>query len=694
MIIDGSKVNARHLNRDAYLYVRQSTIRQVFENTESTERQYALRHRAVALGWPDTRIIVIDCDLGQSGASCAEREGFKRLVAEVGMGRAGIVLGLEVSRLARNSTDWHRLLEICAVTDTLILDEDGIYDPTQFNDRLLLGLKGTMSEAELHIMRARLRGGLINKARRGELHSILPIGFVCDTEERIVLDPDQGVQQAIRLLFDTFLRLGVARQVVKHFHDQGLQFPRRMFYGPHKGEIIWRPLLLKQTVWVLHNPRYAGAYFFGRYRSKMLPDGRSRREIVDRNQWIAFIKDAHPGYITWDKYEWIEERLGESARSYGPERHHGPPREGPALFQGRAICGICGCRMSVHYHRRGEKLIPDYQCVVRTIQNAESPCQTIYGGGIDLAIGELLVNSMTPMAIEVALSVWHEIQDRRQDTDRLRRQMVERAQYEADRARHRYMQVDPANRLVADSLEADWNDKLRVVDEARKCYDQQKLAEEAMGLQIDSERVVSLVKDFPKIWNDPQTPHRERKRMVGLLIEDVTLIKSEKIIAKIRFRGGQTTTLMIPLPLGAWQGRITPSAVVDEIASLLKEHTDLEVARILNEKGLETGAGAPFSSEAVRWVRSTHGLMSLKQGLQSEGWLTRAEYAAKFGVSYETVKYLLKKNLIQGRTCNDKGEWLLSPNQRPPLPAKLGKKVNENQADPSPFPTLLAGGAI
>jgi len=522
MNVEPSKVTARHLKRDAYLYIRQSTVRQVFENTESTERQYALRQRAFALGWPLERVIVIDSDLGQSGSSAAEREGFQKLVAEVGMGRAGIVLGLEVSRLARNSTDWHRLLEICAITDTLILDEDGIYDPAHFNDRLLLGLKGTMSEAELHVMRARLRGGLLNKARRGELRSQLPVGFVYDIDARVVLDPDLEVQQAVRLLFQTFLRTGVARQTVKHFRQHELLFPRRMFTRAHQGELVWRPLELRQTASVLHNPRYAGAYAFGRFRSKKLPDGRTKSEAQPRENWHVLLPDAHPGYISWDEFERIEQLLRESAKAYGADRRHGPPREGPALLQGRAVCGLCGCRMAVRYHRRGDKLAPDYQCMIRTAPRAESPCQVIPGTTIDAAIGKLAVEAMTPMALEVAFAVWQEIQDRQQDADRLRRHQVERAQYEADLARRRFMQVDPSNRLVADSLEADWNEKLRTLSEAQKRYDQQKEIDESTGKLIDQKRVLSLVRDFPALWNDPKTPQRERKRMLGLLIEDVT----------------------------------------------------------------------------------------------------------------------------------------------------------------------------
>jgi len=288
------KVTAAHLKRSAYLYVRQSTMRQVVENTESTHRQYALRQRAVALGWPEDRITTIDCDLGRSGASATEREGFQRLVGEVGMGQAGIVLGLEVSRLARNSADWHRLLEICALTDTLILDEDGIYDPAHFNDRLLLGLKGTMSEAELHILRARLRGGLLNKARRGELRCRLPAGFIYDDAGHVVLDPDTQVQETVRLLFQTFARTGTLRATVQYFRQQHLLFPKRLDCGPHMSELIWTPLSLGRASSAMHNPWYAGAYAFGRGRWRKRPDGRQRHQRLPRAQWQVLIRDAHP----------------------------------------------------------------------------------------------------------------------------------------------------------------------------------------------------------------------------------------------------------------------------------------------------------------------------------------------------------------------------------------------------------------
>jgi len=310
------KVKPEHLKRNAYLYIRQSTLRQVLENSESTLRQYDLRQQAVALGWPIERIIVIDSDQGQSGATAADREGFQRLVTEVSLGRAGIVLGLEVSRLARNSSDWHRLLEICALTDTLILDEDVVYDPGHYNDRLLLGLKGTLSEAELHVIRARLQGGILNKARRGELQCPLPVGLTYNTEGRPILDPDQQVQQCLRLFFDTFRRTGSACGVVKAFRRKQLLFPQRLKKGPHKGELEWGALRHSQALNILHNPRYAGAFVYGRYRTRLKPNGKETYTKLPKEQWIL-LKDVHPGYISWGQYEENVQRLQENAHANG-----------------------------------------------------------------------------------------------------------------------------------------------------------------------------------------------------------------------------------------------------------------------------------------------------------------------------------------------------------------------------------------
>ena len=403
------KVNAGHLERNAYLYIRQSTLQQVIENTESTRRQYQLRSRAVALGWPEQRIVVIDSDQGQSGAS-TDREGFQRLVGEVGSGHAGIVMGLEVSRLARNSSDWHRLLEICALSDTLILDEDGIYDPAHFNDRLLLGLKGTMSEAELHVLRARMQGGYMAKARRGELRIPIPVGLVYDAADRVQLDPDRQVQDAVRALMAVFRRTGTAAATVRTFVDQGMRFPGRPPHGPRMGELVWQELTYSRALDVLHNPRYAGAYVLGRTRQRKLPNGQRTTRVLARKDWSVLLHDWHPGYISWDEFEENQRRLKENNWRTRGTAGTTPPREGPALLQGMVLCGLCGHLMAVRYYQREKRRTPWYYCARGPAERASENCQQIPGGGIDETISRLVVEVMSPMALEVALSVQDELQ--------------------------------------------------------------------------------------------------------------------------------------------------------------------------------------------------------------------------------------------------------------------------------------------
>jgi DNA invertase Pin-like site-specific DNA recombinase len=461
-------VLAEHLRRDAYLYVRQSTLRQVFENTESTQRQYALRERAVALGWPRDRVVVIDSDLGQSGAD-ADRAGFQRLVAEVGLGRVGIVLGLEVSRLARNCSDWHRLLELCALADTLILDEDGLYDPRQFNDRLLLGLKGAMSEAELHLLRARLRGGLLNKARRGELRLPLPIGFTRDAQGRTTLNPDQQVQGAVRRLFEVFRETGSALAVVKRFRREQWLFPRRVRGGTNRGDLLWGALGHTSVLNVLHNPRYAGAYVFGRTRVHRSKNGKMAPRVQPQDQWSVLLMDATPAYITWEQYQINQQLLRQNARS--TPTHSGPPGQGCALLQGLVLCGVCGNRMTVRYHHRASGEVPDYVCQREGIEQGKPICQSLPGRDLDAAVGTLLLARLTPASVELAIAVEEELRTRGREANELRRLQVERARYEADLARRRYVQVDPENRLVAGTLEAEWNDKLRAARDAQEQHE-------------------------------------------------------------------------------------------------------------------------------------------------------------------------------------------------------------------------------
>ena len=414
------QVTAHHLSRLACLYVRQSTLQQVLENTESTSRQYALRERARALGWADERIVVIDQDLGHSGASTVDRLGFQRLVAEVGLGQVGLVLGLEVSRLARNSSDWHHLLEICALTHTLILDEEGLYDPSTFNDRLLLGLKGTMSEAELFVLRARLQGGILNKARRGALKLVLPMGLCYTENDTVVLDPNVQVQATIREVFRRFEHTGSAFTTVRHFHQEHLFFPRRVRCGPHQGEIVWGEIEHHDVLRVLHHPAYAGAYVFGRTRSTKTADGKVHIIDVPRSEWFALVKNAHVGYITWEDYERNEAQLALNSPGLAPERFS-PPREGPALLQGLIICGKCGERMTVRYHQRGgQRIVPDYLCQHKRIEQGEPPCQRLPGSGLDRAIGALLAERITPEAIAMTMAVQDEIVNRAAEAQHLR----------------------------------------------------------------------------------------------------------------------------------------------------------------------------------------------------------------------------------------------------------------------------------
>jgi DNA invertase Pin-like site-specific DNA recombinase len=675
------KLQASHLNRDAYLYVRQSTLQQVLENTESTERQYALRQRAVALGWPMERIVVIDSDLGQSGTSDEDREGFQRLVAEVGMGQAGIVLGLEVSRLARNSSDWHRLLEICALSGTLILDEDGLYDPSHFNDRLLLGLKGTMSEAELHVLRARLQGGLVNKARRGELKLALPVGLVYDARDRVVLDPDQQVQGSLRTFFQTFERTGTASATVKFFQQEGLLFPRRLRRGVRKGELVWGPLEHSRALQALHNPRYSGTYVWGRHRVDKV-GGRKTPRRLPQDQWEVLIPDAHAGYISWSQYQRNLQRLQENAQSHGADRRKSPAGEGPALLQGLVVCGVCGQRMTLRYHTRAGRLTPTYVCQREGIEYAQPICQTIPGHVVDEAISQLVLTAMKPVTLEVALAVQQELEQRLEEADRLRQQRVARARYEADVAQQRFMQVDPKNRLVADALEADWNDRLRALSQAQDQYEQQSQADRSLLDEQSRNRILELATNFPRLWNDPQTPNRQRKRMIRLLIEDVTLCKESHITANVRFKGGSQQTLEIPKPLRSWEAHTTDSKVIAEIDRLLNHHTIRQITPILNQQGLRSGKGRLFTDRIVIGLCRRYQLRKRYDRLRAAGKLTLAEIAEQLHVSQNTVKIWRRNGLLLGHPYNDKNECLFDPPDQAAPVKSQGRKLSERRRFP------------
>lgn len=673
------KVQPHHLEREAYLYIRQSSMRQVVENAESTKRQYGLRGRAVALGWREEQIVVIDNDQGESGASAAWREGFQRLVSDVGMGHAGIVMGLEVSRLARNNADWQRLLEICALADTLILDEDGVYDPTSFNDRLLLGLKGTMSEAELHVIKARLRGGIITKARRGEFRCPLPTGLIYDHTGNVVLDPDIQVRETVALFFETFARVGSASQTVKAFRKQGLLFPSRL----HDSQTVFRPLTASTAIRVLHNPRYAGAYAYGRRQYRRGIDGRRTVRARGNDDWLACIPEAHPGYISWEQHQENLKILKENAQGYGAARTS-TPREGAALLQGRAVCGQCGNHFRVRYAARRGRLEAWYICDRAQSYRGEPFCQSIAGPPVDEAIGMLVTEQMTPVAVELAIEVRKEVEARHVEADRLRCRTIERAQIEAELAQRRFMLVDPNNRLVADTLEGEWNEKLRVLADARQ---ERERAREYGRFIVDEavrERLLAMTTDFKKLWAHPDTPNRERKRLLAHIIEDATLVKlpaegTTKV--HVRFKGGKIQTITTTNPKSSAQQIKTQPSIVELVDKLLDDHIYSEIADILNRQGHRPGGAARrgrrdarFTPLRVAYLIHQYKLRSRYDRLRERGMLTKQEAAARLDIHEQTVARWAKYGIITSHAYN--GHYCLYEIPESDLPKKQCSRWN------------------
>ncbi len=651
------KVQPHHLERSAYLYIRQSSMRQVVENAESAKRQYALRGRAVALGWRDEQIVVVDNDQGESGASAAWREGFQRLVSDVGLGRAGIVMGLEVSRLARNNADWQRLLEICALADTLILDEDGVYDPASFNDRLLLGLKGTMSEAELHVIKARLRGGILNKARRGEFRCPLPTGLVYDHGGNVALDPDLQVRETIAHFFETFSRVGSASQTVKTFHRDGLLFPSRL----HNSETVFRPLTVSTAQRVLTNPRYAGAYAYGRRQFRRTIEGKKTVRARANDDWLACIPDAHPGYISWQQHQENLGILEANGHGYDATRTS-IPREGPALLQGRAVCGQCGRHLRVRYAARRGRHEAWYICDRAHTYRGDPLCQSIAGPAVDEAVGMLIAEQITPAAVELALEVRREIQARHQEADRLRCRAIERARTEADLAQRRFMLVDPNNRLVADTLEGEWNDKLRILANAREERERAREHDQFILDNAVHKRLIAMTADFKKLWSDPDTPNRERKRLLAHIVEDVTLLKlpaEGTTKAHVRFKGGKIQTLTTMSPKSSAQQIKTQPGIIELVDRLLDDHIYSEIAELLNRQEYRPGEAARrdrrdarFTALRVAYLVHRYNLRPRYDRLRARGMLTKQEAAARLNIHEATVTSWAKHGLIASHAYN------------------------------------------
>lgn len=683
MYTPNKKVTIDHLKRDAYLYIRQSSIKQIRSNQESTKRQYDLKEQAISLGWNMGQIKVIDKDQGKSGEQIILREGFQYLVSQVSLEKAGIIMGLEVSRLARNSSDWHRLLELCSLSRTLILDEDGIYDPNDFNDRLVLGLKGTMSEAELHVIKARLQGGVMNKAKRGELKIPLPIGYIYNDNEEIIKDPDKQIQNSINRIFDCFYRTKSACSVIKTFEKEGWLFPHKILRGINKGDVIWSKIAHCRVLQILHNPCYAGVFAYGRKQIKHLPDGNSTIRVMPRENWLVLIKGKRPEYITWEQYDKNQLQLHENAQALGAERHKGPPREGNALLQGIIICGYCGKAMTIRYHLYKGKPSPDYMCQRDRIQHHQPICQSIVGKHIDKAIGEMIIELISPVTLEISLAVQKELEQRWNESDQLWQQQLERAHYEAELSKRRYIKVDPDNRLVSCTLEAEWNKKLEILNKLYTDYEAYKSQKLFKITKLQQEKLMSLSKDFATIWHAEDTPMQERKRMIRLLIDDVTLKKTDKNIeVHIRFKGGQTKNLYLPLPLNITKLRVTQPEIVKLIDKLSEDYIDSKIVDILNKKGYKPAAKDSFNMNVIQRLRYTYKIKNHYDKLYEKGYLTAQEMAKELKVSTQTVYAWVKRNIVVGELANDKGEYLFKmPSKKSCLVKKQGSPLSKRNIE-------------
>ncbi|SDR64235.1 Site-specific DNA recombinase [Rhizobiales bacterium GAS113] len=642
------KIADQHLSRPACIYIRQSTMGQVRFNQESTERQYNLMSKAESLGWKPEQIRILDRDLGQSGAATTNREDFKALVGEVAMGRVGAIFSLEASRLARSNQDWHRLLELCAITSTLVIDEDGCYNPAEFNDGLVLGMKGTFAQAELHIIRARLHGGKLNKASKGELRFPLPVGFVFE-DDKIVLDPDQEVQGAVRTVFDLFARESTAFGVVQRFNELDLRFPRRAYGGAWDGKLLWGRLTHSRVLGILANPSYAGTYVFGRYQSskEVASSGeiRTRSRLMPQDAWRIVIPDHHEGYISADQFIINRQRL--TANRTNAEGLAGPVREGLCLLQGLLLCGVCGRRLGVRYTGNGG-IYPIYQCVWKHREAlASRACLTVSSTALDQAITERLVSAITPVTIELALAALSSLEERDRDIGAQWRMQIERARYDAGLAERRYEAVDPSNRLIAATLETRWNDALQRLHglEAELAAFERKTMRAVTAEQ--KQQILRLAKDFPRLWAAATTTPRDRKRILRLPVRDITVVKGPEpktVRLHIRWQGGEIETLCLQLPRNRAEAIRYPMAFVARIRELAADHHDDEIVTMLRDEGQKsTATGKLITLGTIKWLRYKYRIPAPPP---PEGTLNVRQVRDNYGVSLWVVHYWIARGIV------------------------------------------------
>jgi DNA invertase Pin-like site-specific DNA recombinase len=662
------KIKEHHRSKPAYIYLRQSTPNQVRHHQESTERQYALREMAVQLGWNESLIRTLDRDLGKTGTDMTGREDFKTLVADVSMGQVGAVFALEVSRLARSNLDWHRLLELCAFTETLVIDEDGCYDPADFNDGLLLGLKGAMAQAELHFLHARLQGGKLNKAKKGELRFPVPVGFCYDEQGCIILDPDEEVRGAVGLVFRLFREMGTAFGVMQRFAESALRFPKRSYGGAWDGKILWGHLTHSRVLGILKNPCYAGMYVFGRYRYRreINAEGTVQKRIhaVAMADWRVTLKEHHEGYITLEQFVHNQERLENNRTNGEGTLLAGPAREGLALLQGLLLCGTCGHAVTVRYTGNGG-IYPCYLCNrLRRDGVASKDCMSFRCDLLDAAIAEEVMKAMQPAEIELALAALQELEARDQTILRQWQMRLERAEYEAALAERRYQEVDPSQRLVAGTLERRWNDALLQIEGLKKQAAECQRQEARVTTDEQRAKVLALATDLPRLWRAPTTQAKDRKRMLRLLIKDITIEKPlhpKQLLVHIRWQGGACSDICVHLPANRADRVRYPTAVVDHVRHLAQGLSDREIADHLNHEGHVSALGKPFTGSMIQWIRYRYEIPKAKLVRPEE--LTVQQVAERFRVNPNVVYYWIDRGVIQARRLNEGSPYWIKLNE-------------------------------
>ena len=626
------KVSADHLAREACLYVRQSSPRQVVEHAESGLRQYGLRQRAVALGWQRERTRVIDEDQGKSGTAAANRSGFRDLMARVAAGEVGIVLALEASRLARNNSDWSQLVQVARITDTLILDEHAVYDPNYPPDMLLLGILGVLAEFELQNQRARMLGALRSKAARGELRVPLPLGLVYDEGGRVAFDPDREIVQAIRSVFAAFRDRGSARQVLRWFRDENLQLPSRASSGPARGLVRWRLPNHSRIVGILRNPSYAGTFAYGRTVTLRQPDGSVRRRTVPMDQWSVCLPDHHVGFIDWDEYLRNLETLARNARSFGSGQGRvAAPRNGAALLQGIVLCGRCGRRMSVRYTNarpaRHQAARVEYVCREPAVRHGLRLCQSIHAASVDAAVARFVVEALNRESIDLALAVREQVRADFDAADAARARAIERLSYQADLERRRYCNVHPENRLVADELETTWNECLGKLRHAEAERERRRETREHALSAAQARRIEALASDFALVWDAPETQPVDRKRLLRHLVEDATLTRDGyEVAVALRLRGGKALALD-PVALSKPRHLQFPldQAAAATLDEALDTHSDAEAVEVLLQAGHRLWNGKPYTLRHVYRLRERAGLKGhlqrRREQLRAQGYV-------------------------------------------------------------------------